>query len=91
MRCSRVKESTVKHYVDALIYKIFAAKREISSCIYEIADIGQMGIIRTYLQNDIEFCELDKRGHQMYSAGLNNYYKLALGVGLKMFGERLGY
>lgn len=37
--------------------------------------------IRDYLYADPEFLSLDKRGHQMYSAGLNNYYKFAKGVG----------
>lgn len=76
-----VKESTVKHYLDALNYisKYLVEKRKIETSVYEIAEIGELEIVREYLQRDCEFRELDKRGHQMYSAGLNNYYKFASG------------
>jgi len=76
-----VKDSTVKHYLDAINYisKYLVNKRKIETSVYEIIDIGELEVIRTYLQNDVSFRELDKRGHQMYSAGLNNYYKFASG------------
>lgn len=76
-----VKDSTVKHYLDALNYisKYLVNDRRIETSVYEITDVGELEVIRTYLQNNPEFKELDKRGHQMYSAGLNNYYKFASG------------
>lgn len=76
-----VKDSTVKHYLDALNYisKYLVEQKRIETSVYEISEIGELEIIREYLQSDIAFRELDKRGHQMYSAGLNNYYKFASG------------
>ena len=76
-----VKDSTVKHYLDAINYisKYLAEQRKIESSVYEITDIGELEIIKTYLSTDASFRELDKRGHQMYSAGMNNYYKFATG------------
>lgn len=38
-----------------------------------------MGILKAYLYVDLDFMAMDKRGHQMYSAGFNNYYKFASG------------
>lgn len=76
-----VKDSTVKHYLDALNYisRYLVSNRKIEASVYEIVDVGELEVVRTYLQNDWQFKELDKRGHQMYSAGLNNYYKFATG------------
>lgn len=77
----RVKDTTVKHYLDAINYisRYLAGQRKIENSIYEITDIGELEIIKTYLSTDASFRELDKRGHQMYSAGMNNYYKFATG------------
>jgi 5-methylcytosine-specific restriction protein A len=49
--------------------------------VYEIQDIGELEIIKAYLYSDPDFLALDKRGYQMYSAGFNNYFKLANGEG----------
>lgn len=49
--------------------------------MYEVQDIGELEVIKTYLYSEQEFIELDKRGHQMYSAGFNHYYKFASGKG----------
>ncbi len=78
-----VSDSSVKHYQEALRYisKYLAEKGMIHESIYEIQDIDQLKEIRTYLYSDPEFCDLNSRGHQMYSAGLNNYFKFADGTG----------
>lgn len=83
VRC--VKDSTVAHYVDALnnITRHLVKKGLVENSIFEISEIGDLEIIRTYLKSDKEFLELDKRGHQMYSSGMNNYYKFASGKGFK--------
>ena len=80
----KVKDSTVKHYQEALKYisKYLVEKGKIQASIYEIRDLVELEIIKEYLYNDPDFVALDKRGHQMYSAGLNNYFKFASGVGL---------
>lgn len=79
----KVSDSTVKHYQDALRYisKYLVQKEKLQQTVYEIQDIGELEIIKTYLYSDPDFVALDKRGHQMYSAGFNNYYKFASGEG----------
>ena len=77
----KVSDSTVRHYQGALktISKYLVNKRKIETNIYEIEDIGELEVIKEFLYHDPEFMELDKRGHQMYTAGLNNYYRFANG------------
>ena len=79
----KVSDSTVKHYQDALRYisRYLVQKEKLQQTVYEIQDLGELEIIKTYLYSDPDFVALDKRGHQMYSAGFNNYYKFASGQG----------
>lgn len=81
----KVSDSTVRHYQGALktISKYLVNKHKIKTNIYEIEDIGELEIIKEYLYHDPEFMELDRRGHQMYTAGLNNYYRFASGEAFK--------
>lgn len=76
-----VSESTIKHYQDALRYisKYLVGKGKLKQSVYEIQDIGELEGLRTFLYTELDFMSLDKRGHQMYSAGFNNYYKFASG------------
>ena len=78
-----VSDSTVKHYQGALnhISRYLVKKEKLKETVYEIQNIESLERIREYLYADPEFLALDKRGHQMYSAGLNNYFKFAEGVG----------
>ena len=78
-----VSDSTVKHYQGALkhISRYLVKKEKLKETVYEIQNIESLERIREYLYTDPEFLALDNRGHQMYSAGLNNYYKFAEGVG----------
>lgn len=84
-------ESTVKHYHDALRYisRYLVNAGKIESSIYEIKDIGQLEIIREFLYNDPEFITLNARGHQMYSAGFNNYFKFAMGEEFEAAGKTI--
>lgn len=77
----KVSDSTIRHYTGALssISNRLRMNGKINDSIYEIENLIDLEIIRTYLLNDIEFIDLDSRGHQMYSAALNNYYRFALG------------
>ncbi|MDO4961647.1 MAG: hypothetical protein Q4E57_07325 [Eubacteriales bacterium] len=79
----KVSDSSVKHYQDALRYisRYLVQKEKIKQSVYEIQDIGELEIIKAYLYADPDFMALDKRGHQMYTAGFNNYYKFASGEG----------
>lgn len=78
-----VKDSSVNHYIDALnfISRLLIQRDRINRSIFEIYDISELETLRNYLKNDIDFISFDKRGHQMYSAGLNNYIKFATGEG----------
>lgn len=84
-------ESTIKHYHDALRYisRYLIKVGKIESSIYEIKDIGQLEIIREFLFNNPEFIALNTRGHQMYSAGFNNYFKFAMGEEFESVGETI--
>lgn len=79
----KVSDSTVKHYQDALRYisKYLVQKEKLKQTVYEIQDIEELETIKSYLYTDPHFMALDKRGHQMYSAGFNNYFKFASGEG----------
>lgn len=79
----KVSDSTVMHYQGALRYisKYLVQKEKLQQTVYEIQDIGELEVIKTYLYTDPDFVALDKRGHQMYSASFNNYYKFASGQG----------
>ncbi len=78
-----VKESSVKHYKDALkfISNFLKNKGIIEDNVYEIQDLEGLSRIKTFLYNDPEFIEVDNRGHRMYSVGFNHYYKFANGEG----------
>lgn len=77
----KVSESTVNHYQEALKYisKYLVGKNKLRHTVYEIRDIRELEYIRNYLYSDPEFAALDQRGHRMYSAGFNNYYRFAHG------------
>lgn len=79
----KVSDSTVKHYQEALKYisKYLIKKGKLQQTVYEIYDIDELEVIKAYLYSDSDFIALDRRGHRMYSAGFNNYYKFASGIG----------
>lgn len=79
----QVSNSTITHYTQALrtVSKYLVDDRKIQNSIYEIKDIGELEVIKKHLEGNAEFTALDKRGHQMYSTGLNNYIKFAKGEG----------
>lgn len=77
-------QSSVKHYLDALnnISRRLREKDMIQQDIYEIMDTGELASIREFLNSDPDYIALNKRGNNMYSAGLNNYYRFAVAEGL---------
>lgn len=88
----KVSDSTVNHYQDALRYisKYLVQKKKLQQTVYEIQDIGELEMIKTYLYTDPDFIALDKRGHQMYSSGFNNYYRFASGQGFANINKKIG-
>lgn len=76
-----LSDSSVGHYTQTLrrISKMLVDREKVEETIYEIQDIGELEVIKAYLFNDPEFIELNAKGHQMYSFGLNNYLRFAYG------------
>lgn len=81
----KVSDSTIRHYQQAMqsISRLLVDKEKIKQSIYEIQNLDELEIIRNYLYSEADFIELDTRGHRMYSAGLNNYFKFATGKEFK--------
>ena len=86
-----LSQASVKHYVDALnnISRYLVSKNLVTENIYEIMDFEQLGTVRDILYADPEFIAQDKRGHQMYSAGLNNYCRFAKGEDFALAKEKV--
>ena len=87
------KESTVNHYLGALntISKYLVEKGKVVDSIYEIENMDELELVRTYLYSQPDFVEKDERGNRMYSAGLNNYVRFAEGHEFKTVGQRSEY
>lgn len=73
--------TTIKHYLSALdvISSYLVKKQQIKTSLYEIVDLSDLQIVKENLCQDIIFVEKDERGHRMYTAALNNYYRFASG------------
>lgn len=83
--------STVTHYLSALevISTYLAQKQKIKKTIYEITDLNNLQLIKEDLYQDPAFVDKDERGHRMYSAGLNNYYRFACGENFVLIHDRI--
>lgn len=86
-----VKDSTVKHYQDALKYisNFLRENGKLQSSVFEISDIDTLRLLKDYMYKNEDFVALDKRGHQMYSAGFNNYYRFANGTEFSKINKRI--
>ena len=80
---SNITSSTVEHYADESIRKIDQLIRKYNladiNSIYEINSLSELERIKKILKQNDEFINLDKDGHNMYSAGLNRYMDFAEG------------
>lgn len=74
-----VSDSTIRHYLDALKYisKHLRNNSIIENDIFDITDIEKLIQIEQILNSDIDFMELDERGHRMYSIGFKHYLDFA--------------
>jgi len=77
----KLKESSINHYMNAMnvISKFLKERGKVQTSIYEVTDLNELEILREYVFNDPDFIVKDRTGHQMYSAGFNNYYRFADG------------
>ena len=87
----KVSMSTVNHYLDALnwISRFLADRGLIIDKLFEVLDTDSLKHLSEVLLADTEFVTMNKRGHQMYTAGLNNYMRFADGVEFEMIGHKI--
>ena len=87
----KVSNSTIKHYQQALQYisRFLVEREKIKQSIYEIRNIEELKMLREYMYSVPEFVELDIRGHRMYSAAFNNYFRFANGKGFKNIRQQI--
>ena len=73
--------SSVNHYLDAInwISRYLVKKGLLAESLFEVLSVEEMEKYADLLQSDKEFVSMNRRGHQMYSAGLNNYLRFARG------------
>lgn len=86
-----LSESSVNHYLDALsnVSRRLNEKGLVEENIYEIKELEQLFAVRNILNADEDFINLNKRGNNMYTAGLNNYCKFAEGEGFNLVKEKV--
>ncbi len=87
----RVSPSSVNHYLDAInwISKYLVGKGLLRDKLFEISDYETLEKLTDVLLNDSSFVEMNKRGHQMYTAGLNNYLRFAKGDEFESIGREI--
>ena len=85
----KVSQSSVNHYLDALswISRYLAEKELIKDSVFEVRSIENLEELKNILISDEKFTSMDKRGHQMYTAGLNNYLRFAQGEEFEKIGN----
>lgn len=83
--------SSVKHYFDALnnISRRLKEMGLVSENIYEVNDLEHLLEIKERLYEDADFIAQNSRGNQMYSSGLNNYYRFVLGESFSNIKEKI--
>lgn len=87
----KVSKSTIKHYLDALnwISRFLANKGLIIDKLFEVSDTDSLKHLSEILLADAEFVAMNKRGHQMYTAGFNHYMRFAEGTDFEMIGQKI--
>ena len=62
-----LSDSSIGHYTQAMrkISSFLVEKNMIQETVYEIQDIGELDVIKTYLYNNPQVVELDERAHRM--------------------------
>ncbi len=76
--------SSVRHYQDALntISRYMRERHLVQRDIYEVGSIEQLHARWGILSQDEDFMQLNRRGHQMYSAGYRRYNEFVQGEGI---------
>ena len=86
-----LSETSIKHYLDALqwISKHLTRNNLISDSIFTVTQPKELDDLKNILSFDPEFIELDKRGHQMYSAGMKNYIRFINATDFDHIGDKV--
>lgn len=87
----KLSETSIRHYLDALqsISRHLKEMNLVRENVYEIIDIDELDRVRALLYNDTGFAVKNERGNNMYSAGLNNYFRFANGEGFEMIKDKV--
>lgn len=87
----KLSETSIRHYLDALqsISKHLKEMNLVRENVYEIVDIDELDKVRTLLYSNTRFAVKNERGNNMYSAGLNNYFRFANGEGFEMIKDKV--
>lgn len=87
----KVSNRSVEHYIDAInwISRYLAKRGLVSESLFEVLDTEQIEKLAAIPLNDLEFVAMDKRGHQMYTAGLNNYLRFIRGDKFEKIGKKI--
>lgn len=84
-----LSESSIAHYIDGINW-ISRRLNEIGildHTLFDVVDIETLVEAEKALKQDQTYVELNKRGHQMYSAALHNYLKFASGESFSEIGD----
>lgn len=86
----KVSASTVSHYLDAInnISRNLQAKGLLKKNLYEVTTLEQLDKLWEILQNDTEFVEMNRRGHNMYGSGFRRYREFASGDVFKAMNDK---
>lgn len=86
-----LSERTVGHYCDALnkISKLLKDDKKIENSIYDIESVDELKELINHVSKNQEYIGLNKRGNNMYSAGLNHFYKFVSGEKFKDLSARI--
>ncbi len=79
-----LSETSQKNYIRGLnkVSSLLVEKGMVNNSLYELGEWEDLMNIKDFLKSDIDFLDLDKRGHRMYSVAFNHYCRFASGKGV---------
>ena len=79
-------KKSANHYITSLntISRILREKGYVDNDIFEIKDLEYLAFVRNKILEDPDFIQKNAIGHQMYSVGLNHYFKFATAEGFEL-------
>ncbi len=85
-----LSSTSVHHYLDAInwISRYLVGKKLLKKSLFEVSSIEVLEQLAQALLSDEAFVSMNRRGHQMYTAGLNNYLRFARGEEFETIGSK---